>query len=581
MSLFLRLPGALYRHFWAIWGFGLVLIVLVSAGMFWRGWRDVGFNAAADDRPPAIAKPSRLVALCFGVFLVLYIAFMLWGEDFAYQDGHWFTGFTAIGIPRPPSIWTESGRFWPLGYDEYNLIAYLSPTATAYLVFGAILLVVGMWVLYRVMPSSSPTLRLLTFVVLMMAPAFGVDFAELTYADRNVAFAVCMLVFLVDRYDRRPALSWLLPAIVVSYSALYYKETTAALFGGFAISRLLIRASRDGWRSALRSPLEVGILLSCACFGVELASILFPAGRSKYVDENFVGRLTATARYMTADPLLTVFLIAFGIHVVSTLRRGAKFDPLWDALAAGGALHFVAICFTGLEEDYLMGPTELVAALTLLRLVPRWWQERPSVRPILAGVGGLAIAATMTFGTYRLIQRKNVVHQTQRIAAFVVNRYREPSNRKERLYHLDSHETSIMNFVAFLEYKGMQLHRHGEPPGVQAPDFAGDERFLADRCVYYEDYICRNDAMRLGDVVIRLPDDTRSPVAPPGTTLQTLFQVSPPDSFPLLRPLLAILYRVSPTMRGYFRNRPLPDDWVRVSAAKLVASDVTANAQPK
>jgi hypothetical protein len=572
MSLLFRLSQALLNHFWAVWGLGLVGILLLSFGMFQRRRPEDRWQLAAEGRATESAQPNAFVAACFGVFLCLYIGFMLWGEDFAFQDGHSFTDYVAIGIPRPPSIWPDSGRFWPLGYGEYNLIAHLSPTATAFLAYAAIQLLVGLWFLYRVMPSPSPTLRLATLVVLLWAPAFAADFAELTYADRNVDFALCVLIFLVDRYDRSPALSSLLPAMVVTYAALYHKETTIALLGSFAGARVLLRASRQGWRSALRSPLEIGMLACCACFVSQLAITLLPAGRSSYVNELSVGRLTAASRYLTADPLLTAFLLAFGVHLFSTLRRGGKLDPLWDTLAVGGALHIAAVSMTGLEESYLMGPTEMIAMLTLLRLVPRWWRERPQLRPILAGVGGAVVAATMVFGTFRLIQRKNVVRQTQRIASFLVSHYGEPAHEKGRLYFV-SEDGMVMNFVSFLGYKGLRFHRRDEPQGVAAIDVAGPNAFPDDRCVHYKDYVCRHDAIRPGDIVVRLAEDTWSTVTPPsGTTLEPLFQVNPVDFFPSLRPLLAGLYRVSPTMLGVFGNRPLPEEWLRVSATKVVAA---------
>jgi hypothetical protein len=318
-------------------------------------------------------------------------------------------------------------------------------------------------------------------------------------------------------------------------------------------------------------------LLCCACFVTELAITLLPAGRSSYVNGLSVGRLTAASRYLTADPLLTAFLLAFGCHVFSTLRRGADLDPLWDTLAIGGTLHIAAVSMTGLEEGYLMGPTEVIATLTLVRLVPGWWRERPQLRPVLAGLGAAVLAATMVFGTFRLIQRKNVVRQTQRIAAFLVSYYGEPAPEKGRLYFV-SEDGMVMNFVSFLGYKGLRFHRLDEPRGVAAIDVAGPNPFPDNRCVHYEDYVCRHDAIRPGDIVIRLAEDTWSTITPPGgTTLEPLFQVSPVDFFPSLRPLLAGLYRVSPTMLGVFGNRPLPEEWLRVSATKVVASP----AQPK
>ena len=583
MSFVYRLSHALPRHFWGIWVFGLVAILVAALGMFWTGWRDDNDLLASEVQVTKVARVGGLAATCFGMFLAAYIGFMLWAEDFAYQDQHSFTDFSAIGKVRPPSIWPDSGRFWPLGYQEYNLIGHLSPTAAAYLAFGAIQLLVGLWLLYRAMSPQTPTLRLLTLVMLMLAPAFAADFAELTYADRNVVFYICVLVFVVDRYDRRPTPWLLIVAIAVSYSALYYKETTAALFGVFAMARILLRGARGGLRSALRSPLELAILLSCAYFAVQLALTLMPSGgRSRYVHQSSVGAPTAAWRYLTADPLLAAFVVAFAVHVVLTLRRRAKFDPLWDSLAAGGVLHIAAVSITGLAEGYLLGPTELVAAVTLLRLVSHWWHERPGVRPILAAAGGATIAATTIFGAYRLIQRKNVVWQTEKIADFLVGYYNKPGTPKPRMYFV-AEDGIVMNFISMLRYRGLPFHLHGESPGTDAIDVAGSEAFAGDLCIDYEDFVCRHDVARVGDLVVRLSEEEWSPTTPPPISryvdlglhearLEPLFQASPAALLSPLRPVLALLYRVSPTLNCAFYGNPLPDDWLNVSAAKIVAS---------
>jgi hypothetical protein len=566
MSFASRLSLILTYHFGLFWFSGLAGILAVSIGMYRSLSRADGGQATTEE---PTAKPGALLLACFSAFVLLYLGFMFWNEDFAYQDGHAFTDFSAVGITRPPSVWVNVGRFWPLGYQEYNLVAHLSKTAPAYLAYGAIQLVAGLWLLYQVMPSKSPALRLFTLAVLMLAPAFAADFAELTYADRNVVFAVCVLVFCVSRYDRRPALTWLIPAVLASYYALYCKEMTASLFGTFAGTRILLKAARNGWRNALRSPLEIGMVLGVACFAVQLAIVLIPTGRSRYIDEGFVGRFTAASRYLTADPLLAVFLIAFVIHVVQTLRRGGKFDPLWDALAAGGVLHFCAASVTGMEEDYLMGPTELVAALTLLRLLPAWWSERARLRPVLAGVVGALAAATMTFGSFRLVERKNIVGQTQRVADFLIDYYRTPGQEKSRLY-LGSNIGLVMNFVSYLSYRGLPFHRVGEKPGVTAIDVAGLEPFPDDQCVSFVDFVCHHDVMRPGDLVVHLAEEPWKQAAPANGT--SLFQVSPTAFFPSLRPFLAALYRLSPNLNGVFGNEPLPDDWLRVSVTKVAAS---------
>ena len=548
MSLLFRLTQLLVYHFWIVWLFGLAGILAVS----------IGIHRSGDWQPfePA-AKSSRLQTACFGAFLVLYLGFMFWNEDFAWMDGHVFTDFSAIGITRPPSVWPNVGRFWPMGYQEYNLISHVSKTATAYLVFGAIQLIAGLWFLYEAMPAKTPALRLSTLALLMLAPAFAADFAELTYADRNVVFAVCVLVFCVSRYDREPALRWMIPPLVVSYWVLYDKETTTALFGTFAAARMLLKASRDGWRSALRSPLEIGMIIGSACFAGQLGIVLIQ--NAHYLTFGFVGRWTATGRYLTADPLLAAFLIAFAIHVVQTLRRGAKLDPLWDALALGGVLHFCAVAVTGLEEDFLMGPTELIAALTLVRLLPAFWSERARLRPILAVAASVLAAVTVTFGTYRLIQRKVVVGQTKKLADFLIS---YSGREKARLYFRDD-GGQVESFVSYLSYRGLPIRRAGAKPagGVEV---AGSEPFPGDLCVDFVDFVCKHDEPRPGDLLVHLALEPWQPAAKE-KSFQPLFESSPASFFPSLRPVLSALHRLSPTLYGVFKGEPLPDDWLRVS----------------
>lgn len=569
-----RIASELVDHFGFLWTVGLVGVLVVSIGMY-RAGLVYGWQGEAAVRPAGPSRREAFPLILFVLFLLAYLAFMFWKEDFAFEDPHSFTGYSAIGVPRPPSIWIDVGRFWPLGYLEYNLISQLSRTATAYLVLSAIQLVIGLWMLYDVMPVKSPALRLGALAILMMAPGFAADFAELTYADRNVCFAICVLLFCIARYDRRPSLVWMIPSVAVGYAALYYKEITAALIGTFAVSRILLKHYRFGWRNALRSPLEIGLILAGACFAVQLLVVILPTGTSRYIDEGFVGRANAAARYFTAHPLLTVFVICFAIHVFQTLRRGRKFDPLWDTMALGGVLHLCAAIVSGLVEDYLLGPTELVAILTLVRIGSGWWEELPRLRVAIAGMAGLLAISTITFGTYRLVQRKTVVIQTQSLARFLIDYYHTPGNEKSRLY-FRSNFGIVANFASYLAYRGLPIHHTGEAPGTDSIKLAGSESFPNDVCAYYDHYVCHQDEMRMGDLVMRNPLDgevhwpTESPRTSPtsGMRLQPLIEVRPAKSIPLL----SFLYRVSPDINGNYRSGPVPDEWASFSVSKVVAA---------
>lgn len=578
MNFVNQLAQILTHHFGILWLAGMVGIFVVSIGMYRTGWT-YGWQGTVAEPAPKAGRPAALAMALFIIFLLAYFIFMFWNEDFTYEDGHNFTGFSAIGVTRPSSVWIDVGRFWPLGYLEYNLISHLSKTATAYLVFGAVQLIIVLWILYKAMPERSTAFRLGALVLLLLSPAFAVNFAELTYADRNVCFAICLLIVCVTRYDRRPSLVWLIPSLVVGYCALYYKEMTAALIGSFAGIRILLKASRSGWRNALRSPLEIGLILGVACFAIQLALVLLPTGTSAYINHGFVGRGTAAFRYLMIDPLVAVFLVAFVIHAVQVLRRGGKFDPFWDALAFGGLMHFCAVSVTGVVEDYLFGPTELVAILTLMRLVPSWWAGHPNLRPILGAILGVAAVVSVAFCTYRLVYRKAVVIETQRVTDFLISYYHTPGNGNPRLYFRGDYGL-VVNFASYLHFRGLRVRSTGDAPQDNAIDFAGSEPYADNLCAYYDVFVCRTDIMRTGDLVVRLPEEgtwmwrtfTPPPSLPSGTRLQPIYQALPANTVPSLRPVLATLHWASPNFYGVFLHQPLTDEWGSASVGQIVAS---------
>jgi hypothetical protein len=60
------------------------------------------------------------------VFLVFYVAMGLVWEDFAYYDNSGFTLHTLQGQDFTPGFEQGELPFWPLGYQEFNLIRHFT-----------------------------------------------------------------------------------------------------------------------------------------------------------------------------------------------------------------------------------------------------------------------------------------------------------------------------------------------------------------------------------------------------------------------------------------------------------------------
>src|SRR5262245_23685952 len=80
-------------------------------------------------------KESRGAAAAMtllGLFLAGYIAMILARENFTYRDNSIFTLYTLRGHDIGPPIIPHIGRFFPLGFQEFNLIRHFTDTITGY-----------------------------------------------------------------------------------------------------------------------------------------------------------------------------------------------------------------------------------------------------------------------------------------------------------------------------------------------------------------------------------------------------------------------------------------------------------------
>jgi hypothetical protein len=77
--------------------------------------------------------PGAITGLVFlSLFLAVHITLILYWDDFAYYDHEYFTRFTLKGHNIPLQSSSTSGRFFPLSFQEFNLIRHFTSTNTGY-----------------------------------------------------------------------------------------------------------------------------------------------------------------------------------------------------------------------------------------------------------------------------------------------------------------------------------------------------------------------------------------------------------------------------------------------------------------
>lgn len=203
---------------------------------------DVVFNKSESDIKIKSSAASKVLISLFSGFLVAYIFLIFYKEDFAYYDHFQFTSYSLISKPFLMPIWEESGRFWPLGLQEYNFLALLGKNELVYRSFSVFQLLILLFVVSRMLAKFPRWYMLAIMMLIMITQSFVTPFFELIYPERNLIFWLAILLFLSQRFlEDKGSRSrfYLYGALISSQFCLYYKETSFVLIGSFASARLI------------------------------------------------------------------------------------------------------------------------------------------------------------------------------------------------------------------------------------------------------------------------------------------------------------------------------------------------------
>jgi hypothetical protein len=527
VSFFEQILRALWAHntarFLLIWiTITAAACVAVAVGLVAAPKRQV-----ATKRPTSLSltwrqvgTPKAVATLTFlAVFLASYIAMILAWEDFAYIDHEHFTQITLKGHNIYLQIRPDIGRFFPLGFQEFNVIRHFTVTITGYHALPIIQLLIFFLILLILDTELSIAARATLAILALLTPSILTSFNGLIFPERNVLLFLACLALSIRHFEQTRSIVWAVAAVVSAQIMIYEVETAPLLLLVFAAGRLILRCRNGcyaGWDPARLWDKESRLDLCLTALGLLFLLYYFAVtgihGNMNYAVITRQPRAEVVLSYMRVDLLAWLFVAVVVSRIFLVMSHRMAPSLLWDGLAVGGVVCFLAYLYLSMFSIYYPAATDLIAVLYVGRFGVLSWAKMRSWSKTAA----LLLTFTILFqdvlvSAFAVFDRKNVIHAKAEIASVVKTRFRSNDGNVFRLFFPFASRYSIMEFAAYLDYRGLPVEGARGETGLNSVVLA--TRAIAEDgpCVEWMSIRCHAvSGPAPGDLVIVLPDDLAS-----------------------------------------------------------------------
>lgn len=430
-------------------------------------------------------RPATCVALIG--FACLYGALLGVGEQLVGQDYAQITGPGIIAMP----VWPPSGRFFPLAFQEFNILHHFGAMPTidyAFVTLQVALLIFGLW---RLLDETPTPIRGAVIALILVTPGVLISLQGLIYPERGLL--VCVPLWLLAFRDENEGFASVASgALIVAYMLLL-KETSFLLIGGFVGARV-IAGRRD----------RLSLICLALCIGFVL---VYQLGIAPHVVESYAprgqvmaARIAAAKELMVDSPLLLILAALAAVRVAAMLRDRSAFDPLWDSAAVGAVVFAAGYIALGMYRPHYVAPANLIAVAYLGRRIALAVPAQRRLR-LAATLGALMAIISLRVDARWLMDRKVFAAANATLARTIEAHVRPESTTTLYFQHIGGFE--VMEFAAFLRHRGTSvttLERSGQVL-IKTP-----HRFAGDRCFPSQNFRCEYvQKPESSDLVVTLP----------------------------------------------------------------------------
>ncbi|WP_144439311.1 hypothetical protein [Geminocystis sp. NIES-3708] len=393
---------------------------------------------------------------------------MLYGEDFGYHDNNQFTFFTLQNRFFDMPIWPNAGRFWPLGLQEYNLISLISKTPIAYQSFSVLQLLIIIYLCLSILSNFNLLNKLFITTIIITSSTFVISFFGLIFPERNLIFWLAIFIFCLLKNQINNSFIYISGIFISAQFLLYYKEPSFLFIMGFCLAHLFLKTLQNKLLGKKINKISSYISENWIDFGLILLSLVFfflyifyiyGKVEISYTEERQeVNILSTFTSYIKVNPILLIFVLFLPLRIVGVCLGKYKINLIWDSLAIGNLLYFLAYLKLNMFRWYYTAPFDFVALLYLVNIISEVFiktEKNKYKLPICISLLFLIFITNLHYSSYAILARKKEIESRVQTTNFLRNNIK--NNMNTNLFFPANESYYIMEFASFLNYKNFPI----------------------------------------------------------------------------------------------------------------------------
>lgn len=403
----------------------------------------------------------------FGVLfyfvIILYGFLIVFKANFGVIDDHTLINTLFSGKKIPFFILPEIGRYYPLGFQELNIISIFSTTSFAFYLFNMVQFFIVIILIYKIIlylfGSERKYLAYIAIFFLIFTPGFVTAWFRLFVPERDQFFFLLLFLYFFIKSSKGNVI-YILLALLFANLSLYYKEPTFIMIGSFAFFHFLLGYKQIDFKQKI---LDVLLIFSSIIFIVIYFFLVYlKKGDVLYGEVNInplIQLIKILVNYSLNDPLIVFILLPLSIFraymIIFKKERNYFFDPLLFS----SVLYFIVFIKLNMFSQHYLLPIYCFGLFVVVKYLAEKNYFKSTLIKFTTGISLILIfSSSLPTGIHLISFYKNVPNNFQATLEFLKFYLPNNSKRVDVFLYGVNRNTGVEvyhSFIKYMEYEGI------------------------------------------------------------------------------------------------------------------------------